>query len=43
MEQDFRLEEVLGWDVPNHGDVWLDYYGDAPTLHLAVYRVWPKG
>jgi hypothetical protein len=42
MARAFRLEEILGWDVPNRGDVWLDYYGDAPTLHLALYRVWPK-
>jgi hypothetical protein len=42
MAEDFRLEEVLRRDVPNRGDVWLDYYGDAPTLPLALYRVRPR-
>ncbi|MFT3769691.1 MAG: glycosyltransferase family 39 protein [Minicystis sp.] len=42
MERNYQLEEVLGWDVPNRGNVWLDYYGDAPTLHLALYRVLPR-
>jgi hypothetical protein len=43
MHQDFRLEPVFEEDVPNHGDVWLRYYGDAKTLRVGLYRVSPRG
>ncbi|MBI5482440.1 MAG: glycosyltransferase family 39 protein [Deltaproteobacteria bacterium] len=42
MRRDFRLDPVLEEEVVNHGNVWLDYYGDAPTLRLGLYRVLPR-
>jgi hypothetical protein len=39
MRQEFVLEPVLEWEVPNRGDVWINYYGDAPTLTLGLYRI----
>ena len=39
MRSDFRLAPVVERVVKNHGDVWLNYYGDAPTLKLGLYRV----
>jgi hypothetical protein len=42
LRRDFALEPVLEWDAPNRGDVWLDYYGDAPTLHLGLYLIRPR-
>jgi 4-amino-4-deoxy-L-arabinose transferase-like glycosyltransferase len=38
----FRLEPVVERIVPNRGDVWLEYYGDSPTLRLGLYRLLPK-
>jgi len=35
----FVLEPVLSRTVPNRGDVWLPYYGDAPELTLGLHRV----
>lgn len=35
----FDLEPLLEQTVPNRGDVWLDYYGDAPELRLGLYRI----
>lgn len=37
----FTLEPVTELDLPNRGDPWIPYYGDAPTLHLGLYRVSP--
>ena len=42
MRADFRLVPVVERVVKNHGDVWLAYYGDAPTLTLGLYRVEPR-
>lgn len=39
----FDLEPVYEVQVPNRGDVWLAYYGDAPALTLGLYRIRPKG
>lgn len=38
----FTLEPVVVRTLPNRGDVWLEYYGDAPTLRLGLYRIRPK-
>jgi hypothetical protein len=42
MHERFDLEPVLERTIPNRGDVWIDYYGDVETLHLALYRVRKK-
>lgn len=42
MAERFRLEPVIEWPVDNAGDVWIDYYGDAPTLTVGLYRVHPR-
>jgi hypothetical protein len=42
MRRRFVLEPVLEWNVENHGDVWLEYYGDAATLPLALYAITPR-
>jgi hypothetical protein len=39
MRERFRLEPVFERVVPNRGDVWIDYYGDAPRLRLGLYRI----
>jgi hypothetical protein len=39
LREGFSLEPVLEQTIPNRGDVWLNYYGDAPTLRLGLYRV----
>lgn len=36
-----KLQPVLEAVVPNRGDVWLEYYGDAPTLRLGLYQLAP--
>jgi len=42
--QNYRLRPVFEWDVPNRGNVWINYYGDAPTLTLGLYEILgPKG
>lgn len=43
MHEQFRLEPVIEWDEPNRGDVWLNYYSDASTLRIGLYRVFPGG
>lgn len=43
MRERFTLEPVIEKELPNRGDVWLDYYGDAPTLPVGLYRVRPRG
>src|SRR5205814_5583037 len=42
MRERYRLEPVIEREVPNRGDVWLEYYGDAPTLRIGLYRVQPR-
>lgn len=42
MHRRYTLEPVFTRVVPNRGDVWLEYYGDAPTLRLSLYRVRPR-
>ena len=42
LRDDYRLAPVLERTVPNRGDVWLPYYGDAPELKLGLYRVLPR-
>ncbi len=39
MRREFVLEPVIERDVVNRGDVWLAYYGDAPTFRLGLYRI----
>lgn len=41
MAERFHLDPIIEWQVPNRGDVWIDYYGDAPTLTVGLYRVTP--
>jgi hypothetical protein len=43
MRERFTLEPVIEETVKNRGDVWLEYYGDAPELHLGLYRIRPRG
>ncbi|MEO7329073.1 MAG: hypothetical protein ABI193_10870, partial [Minicystis sp.] len=43
MRERFTLEPLIEEALPNRGDVWLDYYGDAPTLRVGLYRIRPKG
>lgn len=42
MAERFDLEPVLERVIPNRGDVWIDYYGDSPTLDLGLYRIRPR-
>ena len=42
MRARYVLEPVVSRTVPNRGDVWLEYYGDAPTMTLTLYRVRPR-
>jgi hypothetical protein len=39
LRERFELEPVFERDVRNYGDVWLEYYGDAPTFRVGLYRV----
>lgn len=41
MRERFRLEPVIEKELQNRGDVWLEYYGDAPTLRVGLYRIRP--
>ncbi|MEZ4269415.1 MAG: hypothetical protein R3F39_23900 [Myxococcota bacterium] len=34
-----RLEPVVGYDAPNHGDHGFDLYPAGPTLRVGLYRV----
>jgi hypothetical protein len=43
MRDTFALEPVITRTVPNRGDVWLEYYGDAPELRLGLYRIDMRG
>jgi hypothetical protein len=42
LREAFTLVPVLERVVKNRGDVWLEYYGDAPELRLGLYRIEPK-
>lgn len=42
MRAQFELVPVVEKTLPNRGDVWLEYYSDQPTLHVALYRVRPR-
>lgn len=42
MRDRFVLEPVIERTVPNRGDVWLEYHGDAPELRLGLYRIGPS-
>ena len=39
MRDRFALDPVVERRVKNRGDVWLEYYGDAPELTLGLYRI----
>lgn len=43
MREAFALEPVVERTVPNRGDVWLEYYGDAPSLRLGLHRINMRG
>lgn len=42
MRERWDLEPVVEHDLPNRGDVWIEYYGDAPSLRVGLYRIRPK-
>jgi hypothetical protein len=42
MRERFTLVPVVETTVPNRGDVWLEYYGDASQLRLGLYRIEPR-
>jgi hypothetical protein len=42
MRERFLFHPVFERTVPNRGDVWIDYYGDAPSLTLGLYRIAPR-
>ncbi len=35
----YELQPIIERVVENRGDLWLAYYGDAPTLTLGLYRI----
>lgn len=41
LRREHRLEPIFERTVPNHGDVWIPYYGTAPELLVGLYRVLP--
>lgn len=41
MRDEFTLTPVIEQTAQNHGDVWLRYYGDAPTLKVGLYKIGP--
>ncbi|APR85656.1 Hypothetical protein A7982_11005 [Minicystis rosea] len=43
LRERFELIPVLEKTVPNRGDVWLEYYGDAQMLRLGLYRIRRRG
>lgn len=42
MRENFDLKPIFEEVVPNHGDVWIKYYGLAPTLRIGLYEVRPR-
>ena len=42
LRESFTLEPVIEKVVKNRGDVWMEYYGDAPELRLGLYRIRPR-
>jgi len=42
LRERFRLEPVVLESAPNRGDVWIEYYGDAPELVLGLHRLRPR-
>lgn len=42
MREQFDLQPVLEREVENLGNLRLEYYGDAPTLQVGLYRIQPK-
>ena len=43
MLEGYELAPVFEQDVPNRGNVWINYYGDEETLRLGLYRLGPLG
>jgi hypothetical protein len=39
LRERFTLTPVVETTVPNRGDVWLEYYGDASQLRLGLCRI----
>jgi len=39
IHQRFELQPVFERDVENYGDVWIRYYGSAPTLRVGLYKL----
>jgi hypothetical protein len=39
MHHTFEFEPLFERNVDNHGDVWIRYYGSAPSLRVGLYRV----
>ena len=42
LRERFDLAPVFERDIPNRGDVWIEYYGDSPSLRVGLYRIRPK-
>ena len=36
---DLQLRTVFEREVPNRGNIWINYYGDTPTLTLGLYEI----
>ena len=39
MHERFLLQPVFEEEAPNHGDVWIRYYGSAESLRVGLYKV----
>jgi hypothetical protein len=39
MRRRYELHLVIEREIVNRGDVWLSYYGDAPTLRVGLFRI----
>lgn len=35
----YRLRPVFEWEVPNRGNLWINYYGDLDTFTLGLYEI----
>jgi hypothetical protein len=42
LRERFHLDPVVIQSAENHGDVWIEYYGDAPELVLGLYEIRPR-